>query len=104
MPRREHKTTPLVLSGTLYHAGDSIAVESVEWYAWLADGSTFYYETPAGSFTGRCERRGAGRYWYAYRRHRGKLYKTYLGQAAAFTIARLDEVAQQLADQAGAPG
>ena len=48
------------------------------------------------------ELRGGGAFWYAFRRHRNKLYKVYLGRSADLTHARLLAVAQQLAEKAGA--
>jgi hypothetical protein len=102
MARKEHKTTPKVIWQTLYTESAAVPLESPRWFEWLSGNSTFYLESHEGSFTARREVRGGGAFWYAFRRHRNKLYKVYLGRTADLTHARLLVVAQQLAEKAGA--
>lgn len=71
-------------------------VGSGEWYLFLVEGRTFYYESNLGTFTARKEARPGGRYWYAWRKHKGHLYKSYLGPSGELNLARLNEVAQVL--------
>jgi len=101
MSRRENKVTPRVVSGTLYMETGALSVESSEWWVWLEHGETFYFESPEGTFTARYEERPHSKYWYSYRRRRGKLYKLYLGKSAELTMARLGDAAQQLAERVG---
>jgi LuxR family maltose regulon positive regulatory protein len=59
------------------------AVETPAWYAWLEQASTFVFQGQQGIFTARKERVANGRgdqYWRAYRRHKGKLHRVYLGK------------------------
>jgi hypothetical protein len=102
MTRKEHKTTPKVVWRTLYTDSAAVPVESPLWFDWLACNVMFYLESPGGTFTARRELRGSAAFWYAFRRHRNKLYKAYLGRSAALTHARLLAVAQHLAEKAGA--
>ncbi|HXR66877.1 MAG TPA: hypothetical protein VN729_13170, partial [Ktedonobacteraceae bacterium] len=44
-------------------------------------------------------RRGGEGYWYAYRRHRGKMLKRYVGRDAQLSLERLEEIAVALADE-----
>src|SRR5215211_7308669 len=106
MPRSENKATPKVESGYLYTDEVGCAVDSPAWFAWLKheDNTTFYYESPLGTFSARKEpRRRKGNpgnyYWYAYRHQGRKMYKAYLGMAGQLTAARLVEVARQLAER-----
>jgi hypothetical protein len=102
MARKEHKTTPKVVWRTLYTDSIAIALESPLWFDWLSSNATFYLESHEGSFTARRELRGGAAFWYAFRRHRNKLYKAYLGRTVDLTQARLLAVARQLAEKAGA--
>lgn len=97
MARRRHRRTPFVMSGTLYTDDElttGTRVDSSAWFAWLAAGTTFYYDSydPHGAFTARCERRRGGCYWVAYRRRAGRLYRVHLGKADHLTRQRLDQV------------
>jgi LuxR family maltose regulon positive regulatory protein len=78
------------------HTG--IRVESSAWWNWLADQKRFYYQS-AMPFTARQEKRRNGMFWYAYRKHQGKLYKVYLGASNQLTSERLVEGARQLTDK-----
>ena len=100
MPRKSSRNTPIILSGVLYtndeHTG--LRVESPAWWSWLQDATSFYYQTER-PFTARLEKRRQGKFWYAYRRSQGKLYKVYLGASPQLTSERLAEGARQLADK-----
>jgi LuxR family maltose regulon positive regulatory protein len=102
LPRKEHTTTPKVIGYTLYTEAEAIQLESSAWFEWLASHTTFYLETPDGTFTARRELRKGAVFWYAFRRYKKKLYKAYLGKTVDITVARLREVARRLADKAGA--
>jgi len=99
--RNRNQATPFVLSGTLYtddEATTGTRLGSPAWLAWLAGGMTFYYDSPLGTFTARCEpRQRGGGYWVAYRRHAGRLYRVHLGKADHLTRERLDAAALALA-------
>lgn len=101
MARKEHKTTPKVIGHILYTDSAGVSLESPAWFDWLASNTTFYLESPSGTFTARRELRDGAAFWYAFRRHRKKLYKAYLGRSADLTCERLLVVAQQLAEKAG---
>src|SRR5574340_358103 len=98
MSKRANRSTPIVISGTLYtddEATTGTRVGSPAWFAWLEAAITFYYDSyyPRGVFTARCEpRQRGGRYWIAYRRRAGRLYRVHLGKADHLTRERLDEV------------
>jgi hypothetical protein len=99
MARKEHKTTPKVVWQTLYTDSAAVPLESPAWFDWLAHNTTFYFEWPDGTFTARRELRGSVVFWYAFRRHRSKLYKAYVGRTVDLTHARLLAVAEHLAEK-----
>jgi LuxR family maltose regulon positive regulatory protein len=95
---------PYVADGVL-HAEDppgrpEIAVDSAAWAMWLGDRAThsFSFQSPAGTFTARKERRSGAdeEYWTAYRKRGGRLRKVYLGKAERLTLARLEDAAAVL--------
>jgi hypothetical protein len=96
MARKEDKRTPKVIGAILYTDTDGVRLETPAWYDWLAQYTTFYFESPDGMFTARREVRAKGSFWYAFRRVRRKLYKCYLGRSADLTRQRLQQVACQL--------
>lgn len=102
MARKEHKRTPKIIGRTLYTEAESVALDSPAWFAWLSSHTTFYLDSPDGSFTARCEARGGALFWYAFRRSRKKLSKVYLGRAEDLCYARLLRAAQALRAKAGA--
>src|SRR3712207_7611328 len=55
--------------------------------------TTLFRSCPDVTYTARRERRPAseGWYWYAYRRHAGKLCKRHIGTTAELTAARRSE-------------
>jgi LuxR family maltose regulon positive regulatory protein len=72
--------------------------ESPEWFIWLGEIPSFRFESKRGKYTARKEKRQPfGDYWIAYVKHHSKLYKKYLGPTDKLTIARLEEVAEELA-------
>lgn len=99
MPRRENRTTPKIMSATLYtdDAFTGTAIGGPAWFTWLDAASTFYFESPAGTFTAHCERRHRGGcYWIAYPRRAGFLHRLHLGKANQLTLARLEATALTL--------
>ncbi len=81
--------------------GDQLApivVGSDAWYTWLADQhiQSFSFRHPLGTFTARRERKRYGWYWYAYRKHTGRLRKVYLGKTEELTLERLNATAAAL--------
>lgn len=102
MARKEHKITPKVIGYILYTDSAAVSLDSPAWFDWLATNTTFYLESPEGTFTGRREQRDGAFFWYAFRRQRKQLYKVYLGRSVDLTRERLLMVARQLAEKAGA--
>ncbi|MBA3947943.1 MAG: hypothetical protein H0X37_25755 [Herpetosiphonaceae bacterium] len=100
--RGENAATPIVKGGWLYTDAASVQLDTPAWIAWLKGHTTFYLEAPEGTFTARQEKRWDGQFWYAYRRHQGKLHKAYLGKAEDITKERLLSVASKLTAKAGA--
>jgi LuxR family transcriptional regulator, maltose regulon positive regulatory protein len=102
MPRKEHHSTPIIISRFLYTDTAAAPLDTSASFAWLELHSTFYFDSPLGSFTARCEQRADASFWYAFRRYHKRLYKAYLGRSSSLTTKRLLSVAQLLADKAGA--
>jgi LuxR family transcriptional regulator, maltose regulon positive regulatory protein len=102
MPRKEHHSTPKIVGRFLYSDLPAVPLDTPAFFDWLAHHTTFYFDSPLGSFTARREPRAAACFWYAFRRYRKRLYKAYLGRPADLSSARLLRVAQQLAQKAGA--
>src|SRR2546421_1309332 len=99
------KTTPIVRGNTLTYQQNGqeqvLLVETPAWYAWLESASSFAFTSQAGTFMARKERAGnqrGGWYWKVYRTRGGKLTSLYLGKSETVTLARLQTVAQALAD------
>src|SRR5215471_8659344 len=90
------RSIPKVREGSLLQhsaegtSTDTISIGTAAWYSWLEQHHSFTFETPRTTFTARKERRPGGRYWYAYRRIRGKLHSFYLGKSAELTLERLN--------------
>ncbi|GHO46611.1 LuxR family transcriptional regulator [Ktedonospora formicarum] len=98
-----HMPIPQVLGDHLLlhensQATPSVPVGSSHWYTWLADAQnrSFSFRSHAGAFTARHERQRNNWYWYAYRKHQGKIYKAYLGKPQELTANRLNIVASTL--------
>src|SRR6266480_775715 len=103
--REESAMTPTVQGETLVYWQDGqeqvLTVDTAAWFAWLETASTFSFVSETGSFTARREQAGhkrGGWYWKAYRKQHGKLSSRYLGKSETITLARLQTVAQALAD------
>ena len=105
-----NRRIPTVSNGTLHEhfeevpSIDAIVVGSAAWYTWLENHSTFRFDHPSSSFTARKEQRSGGWYWYAYRRHAGRLHTAYVGRSAELSITRLEEIAADLAGVIGTQG
>jgi hypothetical protein len=102
MPRKEHLTTPIIIGRFLYTEQPPVPLDTPAFFDFLALHSTFYFDSPLGTFTARAEPRAAAFFWYAFRRYRKRLVKVYLGRSASLTSEHLLAVAQQLAQKAGA--
>ena len=96
-------TTPIIQFDTLVYSQDEqeirLEVGTPAWYEWLNKVTTFAYTSEQGSFTARKEQAGnrrGGRYWKAYRKRQGKLYRAYLGKSEELTLERLRRVAASL--------
>ena len=102
MPRKEHHSTPTIVGRFLYSDLPAIPIDTPAFFDWLSLHSTFYFDSPIGSFTARRELRAACFFWYAFRRYHKRLYKAYLGRPADLSSACLLQVAQLLAEKVGA--
>jgi LuxR family maltose regulon positive regulatory protein len=68
------------------------------WLSWLADQTSFAFYGRFGHLNVHKEVRKRGdRYWYAHHSAGRRNRKRYLGQTANLTLARLEQVAQELA-------
>lgn len=87
MARKESKTTPAVIGGTLYtdDSATGARIDSPQWFAWCSTASTFYYDSPLGTFTAKYQQQRNTFYWFAYRRAAGKLHKVYIGKTDVLT-------------------
>jgi predicted ATPase/DNA-binding CsgD family transcriptional regulator len=108
MPGRTHAVyeNRLVPSPSTGPSVSDIVVGSAAWLEWLTspEVTSFRYEHAAGGFTARRERRKGGEYWYAYRKHAGRLHKAYLGVSGELDLERLNRTALRLAQRsAGQP-
>ncbi len=79
----------------------AITPDSARWFYVLQQIPSFHFQGQRGHFTARKEKRArSGAYWIAYRHVQGKLIKRYIGTPTKVTIARLEEVADDLERQA----
>lgn len=105
------KTTPIVHHNQLWLFGADhpfCAVDSPAWFAWLAQATTFRYQSNCrirvtsrfsrsmNAISVRRELRRHCYLWYAYRRVDGTLHKRYVGKVEALTLARLDAISAEL--------
>ena len=102
MPRKEHHSTPTIVDRFLYSDLPAIPIDTPAFFDWLSLHSTFYFDSPLGSFTARREPRATSFFWYAFRRYHKRLYIAYLGRSADLSSTHLLQIAQLLADKAGA--
>ena len=77
--------------------------DSPDWFRWLARHTSFHFKGKHGHFTARQEEKKKRDeeqpslfYWYAYRKAYGRQHKRYLGSTDALTLAKLEEVADEL--------
>ena len=76
----------------------TVKVGSDEWFTWLKTCSSFSFDSFDCSYVARNEkRRGESGYWYAYRKHQGKVIKVYIGKTETMTYGRLRGVCAQFA-------
>ena len=102
------KMTPIVQDDTLIYRQQEhervLAVDTPDWYAWLATASTFAFRNDVGTFTARKEQAGnkrGGWYWKAYRTQHGTLSSIYLGKSETLSLERLNTAARTLARASG---
>nr|BBH86493.1 hypothetical protein KTC_12440 [Thermosporothrix sp. COM3] len=103
-PARERYVVDIAVDIAINIAGDmtvpcqQIEVESQDWFQWLEYVPSFSFQDRRGyTCTLRKERvQRGGAYWYAYRRQQRKMVKRYLGHSKNLTVARLEQVAEQL--------
>jgi LuxR family maltose regulon positive regulatory protein len=102
------RSTPTIHNNTLFVFKEGrtaeIAIGSSQWFEWLNQPTStiFSFQSAGGSYTARKEIAGNHRgswYWKAYRKHRGTLYRAYLGKPEDLTLARLEEIARTLANR-----
>ncbi len=71
-----------------------------QWLSWLADQTSFAFYGRSGRINVHKEaRQRGGRYWYAHHSAGRRSRKRYLGQTTNLTLARLEQVAQELAQR-----
>lgn len=76
----------------------ALTLDSEEWYTWLSGLSSFRFRGSTGKYTARKESRARGSaYWIAYRKASKKLHKLYIGKSEELSIAKLEQVAGELA-------
>src|SRR5437016_8522578 len=75
--------------------------DSPDWFRWLARLGSFHFQGKSGHFTARQESKQRGdTYWYAYRKAHGQRLKRYLGATTTLTLAKLEQTADALHEQA----
>ncbi|MDQ2886359.1 MAG: LuxR C-terminal-related transcriptional regulator [Chloroflexota bacterium] len=91
-----------LLTGPENEASRSLSEE--DWLDWLEEHRAFAFHGRNGQINLLKEKRerGGEGYWYAYRRHAGRMVKRYVGRSAQVSMERLEEVSALLAyeDQA----
>ncbi len=92
-------TANTIVNHQLIVGASLIQVGSTEWQDWLLHNNKFAYQGNAGHFYAQAEVRRQKKFWYAYRRRDGKLYKYYLGKTEELTIERLERAGLSLAGQ-----
>ncbi|QBD76976.1 hypothetical protein EPA93_13570 [Ktedonosporobacter rubrisoli] len=75
-----------------------ITGEQEQWFSWLAVRSAFAFQGQQGHLTLRKEARARKEeYWYAFRCQNRRTIKRYVGRTADLTLARLEEIATEIA-------
>src|SRR3989440_2532568 len=103
--REESAMTPKVQGETLVYRQDGqeqeLIVDTAAWFAWLETASTFSVVSEEVVFAGRRAQAGhksGGWYWNASRKQPGTPSSRSMGKSETVTLARLQTVAQALAD------
>jgi hypothetical protein len=79
----------------------AFAPDSAAWFAWLDALPSFHFQGKAGQFSACQERKQRGAaYWYAYRKANQVRIKRYLGTTDKLTLAKLEETANALHEEA----
>lgn len=94
---------PWVRDGRLLNGSDpTVVIDSPAWFEWVATVTSFCFSSRHSwvRLTVRYEKRGARFYWYAYSRIDSKLHNVYLGNSSNLTQQRLEDVCQQIYQQA----
>ncbi|MCP5012296.1 MAG: hypothetical protein GY942_20145 [Aestuariibacter sp.] len=101
------KTTPEIRAQQLFcysQLTPLCRVESPEWFVWLETATAFRYLSALrrdvyrgqgpllAPVSFRKEQRRQTQLWYAYRRAYGILHKRYVGNSAALTLQKLEDV------------
>ncbi len=88
-----------LLTGPENEAARSLSEE--DWLDWLGEHRAFAFHGRNGQINLLKERRkrGGEGYWYAYRRHAGRMVKRYVGGSAQVSMERLEELSVLLTDE-----
>ena len=79
----------------------NLVPDSPDWFTWLAHLGSFHFQGKSGHFTARQERKQRGDvYWYAYRKAHTQRLKRYLGMTNKLTLTFLEQVADDLHEEA----
>jgi len=79
----------------------NLVPDSPDWFRWLARLGSFHFQGKSGQFSARQERKQRGAtYWYAYRKANQVRIKRYLGTTDRLTLAKLEETANALHEEA----
>lgn len=101
------RPTPQVKENKLVLASNSenpITLDTLEWFAWLENATTFAFRCSFGSFIARKEARTRGGwYWKAYHTANRTVHRAYLGKTSDLTLDRLTRAAEKLAAAASIP-
>src|SRR6266567_3531821 len=75
--------------------------QGAQWRAWLEEHHAFAFHGCNGQLNLLKEKRKRGNegYWYAYRRHEGRMIKRYIGRDEQLSIERLEEIALLLTNE-----
>jgi LuxR family transcriptional regulator, maltose regulon positive regulatory protein len=96
----EQHTYALYGQGQRYQA--LLQGDEERWLTWLTTHTSFSFQGKHGHFNAQKERRprGGEGYWYAYQRQGKRIAKKYVGRTTDLVMARLEEVAQYLTQEA----
>ncbi len=76
----------------------SHSLSEADWRDWLEEHRTFAFHGHNGQINLLKEKRkrGGDGYWYAYRRHAGRIIKRYVGRSVQLSMERLEEISALL--------